>query len=105
MINEKQFFNSELEEPCREYDHSFDTRLSRLQSTLFGNLKLVNMFKRLIDKNYIPLTLKNIDVNIDSESEIENFLLKSSLWVEHKLSKEIENWVIDNGSEWQKSRL
>lgn len=105
MINQKQVFYDDITEPCREYDSRFDTRISRLQSTLFGRLNLVNILKRIIDINHIPLTLKNIDVDIEKEQEIESFLLKSNNWIESKLSKEFEQWIEKNGTDWQKSRV
>lgn len=105
MINQKQVFYDDIIEPCREYDSSFDTRISRLQSTLFGRLKLVNVLKSVFDINHIPLTLKNIDVDIEKEQEIESFLLKSNVFIENKLSKEFEQWIEKNGTEWQKNRV
>ena len=105
MINQKHMIQVDQEEPSREYDYSFETKLSRIQSTLFGRLKLVNSFKILTDKNHVPLTLKNIDVNIESEREIEKFLLKSTDWIERKLVIQVKDWIINNGSSWQKDRV
>lgn len=105
MINEKQLFCEGEEEITREYDYSFDTKIKRLQSTLFGRLTLVNVFKKLTDKNYIPLTLKNISVNIESQDEIERFLLKSTDWIESRLVHQVRDWMINNGSDFQKNRV
>ncbi len=102
MINEKQVFE---EDRTREYDYSFDSRIKRLQSTLIGRLSLINYFKKIIDKNYIPTSLKNIDVDINSEKDIVKFMLKSTNYIESELNVQVDNLVINNGSEWQKSRL
>ena len=86
-------------------DYNFDSKIIRLQSTLFSRIKLINVFKKLIDKNYIPLTLKNINVNIENKDEIERFMIKSTNWIESSLVNQFKNWAINNGSDFQKSRV
>lgn len=103
MINENNLANNTLCEFSDDY--SFDSKIIRLQSTLLGHIKLINVFKKLIDKNYIPLTLKNINVNIENKDEIERFMIKSTNWIESSLTTQVKNWVINNGSDFQKSRV
>lgn len=103
MINENNLVNN-ISNDFPDY-YNFDSRIIRLQSTLFARIKLVNMFKRLIDKNYIPITLKNININIDNEDDIERFMIRNTNWVESVLDNQVKNWVINNGSDFQKSRV
>jgi len=103
MIKENNLLNNTLCEFSDDYN--FDSKIIRLQSTLFARIKLVNVFKKLIDKNYIPLTLKNINVNIENKDEIERFMIKSTNWIESSLTTQVKNWVINNGSDFQKSRV
>ena len=67
MINKNNLVNNISEDFPDNYN--FDSKIIRLQSTLFATIKLINVFKKLIDKNYMPLTLKNINCNnVDSYS-------------------------------------
>lgn len=103
MINKNNLVNNISEDFPDNYN--FDSKIIRLQSTLFARIKLVNVFKKLIDKNYIPLTLKNINVNIENKDEIERFMIKSTNWIESSLVNQFKNWSINNGSDFQKSRV
>jgi len=103
MINENNIVKNISEDFPDHYN--FDSKIIRLQSTLFARIKLVNMFKRLIDKNYIPLTLKNININIEDDKDIERFMIRNTNWVESVLDNQVKNWVINNGSDFQKSRV
>jgi hypothetical protein len=103
MINENNLVNNISEDFPDHYN--FDSKIIRLQSTLFARIKLVNMFKRLIDKNYIPLTLKNININIEDDRDIERFMIRNTNWVESVLDNQVKDWVINNGSDFQKNRI
>lgn len=103
MINENNLVNNISEDFPDHYN--FDSKIIRLQSTLFARIKLVNMFKRLVDKNYIPLTLKNININIEDDRDIERFMIRNTNWVESVLDNQVKDWVINNGSDFQKNRI
>jgi hypothetical protein len=96
MVNEKNYSLIE-----QELDAD---RINRLKSTLKGRLNLLNIFEPLADKNYKPLTLENIDIDITSEYQITNFMLKNNDRIEY-LELYLSDFFNKNGSRWQKSRL
>jgi len=76
------------------------SRISRLQLTLQNRLNLINLYEKSINKNYIPMTIKNIEIDIESEFEIVNFIDKNIKHIE-----KLKNWFNKNGTVWQKDRL
>lgn len=75
-------------------------RINRLQSTLINRLNLINSYEKSINKNYIPMTIKNIGINIDNEYDIINFMEQNNKHIE-----KLKNWFNKNGSSYQKCRL
>ena len=109
MINE-EYRNEIVDVPWETgelngYSSMFDSKIDRLQSTLKGRLNLLNMVKKLIEKNYVPLTLENIKIDIESESDIINFIIKNNDYMDSFLIGCMEEWFLKNGTKWQKNRI
>ncbi len=83
----------------------FDKKIDRLKSTLDGRLRLLNMFKKLIEKSYKPLTMDNIKLDLESEEEITDFIVKNNEYIDGALIRCMDDWFKKNGSEWQKKRI
>jgi len=101
MIYEKFTFK-DLDEA---YNDIFDSEIKRLQRTLQARLNLLNMFKPLTNKTHMPLTMRNIDINIESVQEIVNFLIKNSKHIESYYRSHVDDWFMENGTKWQKDRV
>ncbi len=98
MINREEEFYfdfSQTEELNQE-----TSRINRLQLTLQNRLNLINLYEKSINKNYIPMTIKNIEIDIESEFEIINFIGRNIKHIE-----KLKNWFNKNGTIWQKDRL
>ena len=87
------------------YDEIFYSEIKNLQSTLQARLNLLNLFKPLTNKTHTKLTLRNIDINVESAQEIINFLIKNSKYIESNYRSHCDDWFIENGTKWQKDRV
>lgn len=96
MINEQLCINSQPE--------TLDERMVRLNDTLKGRLNLLNIFEPLINKSYKKMTINNIKINIKSEYEVVNFLLKNNDRIDY-LNLQVSELLLKNGTQWQKSRI
>jgi len=96
MLKENNFFLSNQDFP--------DERMVRLLSTLKGRLNILNIFEPLVNNKYKPITTENIKIDIKSEYEIVNFLLKNNDRIDY-LYEHITDLFTKNGTSWQKSRL
>lgn len=83
---------------------SYDNEIERLRSTLIGRLNLLNYFNRFL-KIEGELTINNIDVDISNKDEITKYLLKSFKYVEKVLGPQVFDYVIKNGTMWEKGRI
>lgn len=88
-----------------EYNSMFEKKIDRLKSTLSGRLKLLNMFKQLVDKNYSPVTMENIKIDIESEHEVTDFIIRNNEHIDSCLIKCVEDWFSRNSPEWKRRRI
>lgn len=80
------------------------TIMSRLQKTLENRLKMYNMFKSLLNRHHIPLTVKNLNIDINDKNQITNFMEKNTIEI-GLLSEFVKDYFHKYGTEWQKNRL
>lgn len=87
-----------------EYFEFDATKIHRLKSSLKNRLNLLNAFIPIIKRNHEPYTIDNIGVNLDKIEQIEDFMTKSTAYIEN-LSENFKEYFLSYGSDWQKSRL
>ena len=86
-------------------DIEFDSeKVHSLKLTLENRLNLLNTFIPLIKKNHKSYTLDNIGVNLDEIKQIEEFMKKSTSYLDD-LSENFKDFFLSYGTDWQKSRI
>ena len=100
-MNRKNFMTEEE----YEYHSLFDLKINRLKSSLQGRINLLNLMAPMVDKNHKHLTMENIKIDVNSEKEIQDYLIKNTNYIESFLSGYMQDWFLSNGTEKQKKRV
>lgn len=71
----------------------------RAVKTVQYRINLLNMFETFLNKEFDPITLGELNINIDNQNSVECWLYKTSERIE-KMREYFEN----KGTAWQKNR-